>query len=113
MTIKAKKFTPEVLLSAPRRSAGVPNATATKVLYSVSIHSFEEQKTTSEIRILDVVTQQSIAVTTSKEASDPKWLDDETVLLLNSIKGGKTEVLIGKADEFEKRQVNAPTMGGF
>lgn len=36
MTIQAAKFTPEVLLSAPRRSPGVPNATGELVLYTVS-----------------------------------------------------------------------------
>jgi hypothetical protein len=36
MTIQAEKFTPEVLLSAPRRSPGVPNATGELVLYTVS-----------------------------------------------------------------------------
>lgn len=36
MTIQASKFTPEVLLSAPRRSPGVPNATGELVLYTVS-----------------------------------------------------------------------------
>lgn len=37
MTIQAEKFTPEVLLSAPRRSPGVPNATGELVLYTVSL----------------------------------------------------------------------------
>lgn len=51
MTIQAAKFTPEVLLSAPRRSPGVPNATGELVLYTVSedkmlnkFHSIGEEK---------------------------------------------------------------------
>ena len=36
MTIRAAKFTPEVLLSAPRRSAGSPNSSGKLVLYTVS-----------------------------------------------------------------------------
>ena len=36
MTITATKFTPEVLLSAPRRSAASPNPTGTSALYMVS-----------------------------------------------------------------------------
>lgn len=36
MTIRAAKFTPEVLLSAPRRSAGSPDPTGKRVLYTVS-----------------------------------------------------------------------------
>lgn len=51
MTIQAAKFTPEVLLSAPRRSPGVPNATGELVLYTVSeeailnrLYSLEEER---------------------------------------------------------------------
>jgi hypothetical protein len=36
MTIKASQFTPQVLLSAPRRSAGVPNANGSYVLFTVN-----------------------------------------------------------------------------
>lgn len=37
MTIQASRFTPEVMLSAPRRSAGIPNSSGELVLYTVSI----------------------------------------------------------------------------
>lgn len=36
MTLTATKFTPEVLLTAPRRSPAVPNAKGTKALFTVS-----------------------------------------------------------------------------
>lgn len=36
MTRQATQFTPEVLLSAPRRSAGIPNSTGELILYTVS-----------------------------------------------------------------------------
>jgi hypothetical protein len=36
MTLTATKFTPEVMLSAPRRSAGVPNPSGKLALYTVS-----------------------------------------------------------------------------
>lgn len=35
MTITATKFTPEVMLSAPRRSPAVPNSAGTLALYTV------------------------------------------------------------------------------
>lgn len=38
MTVHASRFTPEVLLSAPRRSTGVPNSTGDLVLYTVCSH---------------------------------------------------------------------------
>jgi hypothetical protein len=69
MTIRAAKFTPEVLLSAPRRSAGVPNSNASKILYSVSTYSFTDHAKKSEIRILDVETQQTSLVTDVSLAS--------------------------------------------
>lgn len=36
MTRQATRFTPEVLISAPRRSTGVPNSTGELILYTVS-----------------------------------------------------------------------------
>lgn len=35
MTVHATHFTPEVLLSAPRRSPGIPNPTGELILYTV------------------------------------------------------------------------------
>jgi hypothetical protein len=39
MTLIATKFTPEVMLSAPRRSAAVPNSSGTLALYTVQAPS--------------------------------------------------------------------------
>lgn len=103
MTIRVKKFTPEALLEAPRRSEGKPNSDASKVLYSVSTYSFAEHAKKSEIRILDVASQQTNLITDDKTASDPTWLDDETILLLKSNDDGTTNVVVGKASGFENR----------
>ena len=105
MTIRAAKFTPEVLLEAPRRSAGIPNSDASRVLYSVSTYSFAEHVKKSEIRILDVSNQQTSLVTDDKSISEPAWLDDETIVLLKSNEDGTTNVLIGSADKFESRYI--------
>lgn len=106
MTIRAAKFTPEVLLSAPRRSEGIPNSDASKVLYSVSTYSFADHAKTSEIRILDVKNQQTSLISNENGASEPNWLDDETVLLLSEGEDGVTKVNVGPADEFENRYVD-------
>lgn len=105
MTIRASKFTPEVLLSAPRRSAGQPNSDASKVLYSVSTYNFADHSKKSEIRILDAASQQSTLVSDNKSATEAAWLDDETLLLLKNEDDGTTTVLVGKADSFENRCV--------
>lgn len=110
MTVRAKKFTPEVLLSAPRRSEGLPNANATKVLYSVSTYSFEKHAKTSEIRVLDVKSQETSLVTDAKGYSEPQWLDDNTVLLLHEDQGGVTHVKVGPVDGFQKQYAHALTL---
>lgn len=103
MTVRASKFTPKVLLEAPRRSQGAPNSDASKILYSVSTYSFSEHAKKSEIRLLDAETQQTSLVTDEKAFSEPTWLDDETVLLLKSNDDGTTDLVIGSPENFEKR----------
>jgi hypothetical protein len=106
MTIRAAKFTPEVLLEAPRRSGGVPNSDATKVLYSVSTYSFSGHSKKSEIRVLDVASQQTSLVTDDASFSEPLWLDDETVLLLKSNNDSTTHMVVGSPYNFEKRYID-------
>lgn len=103
MTIKAAKFTPEVLLEAPRRSVGVPNSNATRILYSVSTYSFEEHAKKSEIRLLCPESQQSTLVTDDDSASEPNWIDDETIVFLKSEDDGTTSVVVGDPSSFDSR----------
>lgn len=103
MTVKALKFTPEVLLTAPRRSAGVPNSNATQILYQVSTYSFEKHAWHREIRALDATSKESTLVTGAAGASEPTWIDEDgSVLLLVTGANGTTDVTIGKAEDWEK-----------
>ena len=103
MTVRARKFTPEVLLSAPRRSAGVPNDQGDKILYTVSTYSFSEHKRTAEVRLLSAKSGESILVTDKSGASEPTWIDNKNVLLLIPGKDdGTTDVVIGDPADFEK-----------
>lgn len=97
MTVRASKFTPHVLLSAPRRSAGIPNADCSKILYSTSTYSFASHSKTSEIRILDVESLETTLVTYDPSASNPQWLGDE-ILFFTSGDDGCTHVNIGATD---------------
>lgn len=107
MTKRATHFTPEVLLSAPRRSSGVPNHDGSSILYSVSEYSFEEHKTTKQIKVLDADSNESKIVTDAEGASEPKWLvekwDDGLVMMFTKGEHGKTNVLIGEANGFSRR----------
>ncbi|KAF2270627.1 dipeptidyl-peptidase-like protein V precursor [Lojkania enalia] len=110
MTIRAAKFTPKVLLSAPRRSAGIPNADCSKILYSVSSYSFANHSKKSEIRMLDVETQQTSLVTDDSSASSPTWLGDDSILILYTREDGVTSVQVGNVDSFAKNNYTAGTI---
>ncbi|KAM7205808.1 Alpha/Beta hydrolase fold [Naviculisporaceae sp. PSN 640] len=94
MTLCATKFTPEVLLSAPRRSAAVPNSSGTKALFSVSSWSFEEHKKTSQIKLLDVESGHSTVLVEDLNASEPTWLEDDVFLYLQGGEKGSTKILV-------------------
>ncbi|KAK5990897.1 putative dipeptidyl-peptidase 5 [Cladobotryum mycophilum] len=88
MTIHAAKFTPEVLLSAPRRSPGVPNPTGELVLYTVSSYSFETHSKTSQIRVLNVKEGTSHLVSEDLSASDPVWIGEKEIVFIKGLENG-------------------------
>ncbi|KAI5272283.1 alpha/beta-hydrolase [Aureobasidium subglaciale] len=96
MTVRARKFTPEVLLSAPRRSAGVPNADGTSILYTTSTYSFDSHAKTVELRCLDTESKESTLLAQENSISEPVWLSGEkdVFVCLKSEDKGKTSVLI-------------------
>jgi len=99
MTIRAKKFTPEVLLSAPRRSAAVPNADGTLALFTVSTYSFQSHTKSAEIRILDIQNGQTKLLSSDSNASEPTWLGDKNLVLwLKGGEKGTTSLILADAD---------------
>src|SRR5690606_29514324 len=48
-----EKFTPEVMLGAPRRSPAVPNHDGTLALYTVSSYDFAEGKKSKELKVME------------------------------------------------------------
>jgi hypothetical protein len=103
MVTKATEFTPEVLLTAARRTSGVPNANATQILYQVSRYSFEKHEWHREVRVLEAESKESRLVTETEGASEPIWVDgDESVLLLVPGEKGATDVTIGKVGDWDK-----------
>jgi Tol biopolymer transport system component len=99
MTVGARRFTPEVLLSAPRRSTATPSPDGTAALFSVSTYSFQTHKKSSEIRVLDINTGQTKILSNDLEASEPTWLgQDDVVLLLKGGEKGTTSLLAVRAN---------------
>ncbi|KAK9421088.1 putative Dipeptidyl-peptidase V [Seiridium unicorne] len=97
MVIMATKFTPEVLLSAPRRSSAVPNESGTLALYSVSTYSFESHSRSAAINVLDIKTGNSTALYTDQAYSEPTWVSDSEFLLLKSGEKGNSHLLVADA----------------
>ncbi|KAE8346850.1 hypothetical protein BDV24DRAFT_122319 [Aspergillus arachidicola] len=103
MTIRPMKFTPEVLLGAPRRSAAVPNSSGTLAVYTQTSYSFESHAKTSEIRVLDITTGRSSLITNDPSASSPQWLgNDDRLIWLKTKANGNTSFIVGHAREAGK-----------
>ncbi|KAJ4290682.1 hypothetical protein N0V88_006430 [Collariella sp. IMI 366227] len=109
----AAAFTPEVMLSAPRRSPGVPNPSGTKALYSVSSYSFHNHKKTAQIRVLDIESGDSSPLVEDQSASEPVWLGDDEVLHLKSGDKGSTILVVRhvkstETSSYEAGSIKAP-----
>lgn len=98
MVKRASTFTPETLLSAPRRSVGVPNSNGTKVLYTVSSYDFHTHSKTSDFRILDVASGESQPIHGGKDVTDPNWLNDNEVICLAAGIGDYSSLQVYTAD---------------
>ncbi|KAL8745634.1 MAG: hypothetical protein Q9190_002238 [Brigantiaea leucoxantha] len=96
MASRGGRFNPEILLSAPRRGAAVPDPTGSRAVYTVSTYSLESHKKTSEIRVLDLSIRQSTLITNEEKASEPNWLEDELLWLKEGAQG-TTELVVGDA----------------
>jgi hypothetical protein len=104
MTVRAKKFTPEVLLSAPRRSSAIPNQKGTLALFTASTYSFNSHSKSSEIRILDIKTGQTKLVSSDAQASEPTWLGEKNLIVwLKGGEKGTTSLMMTDGDVLELR----------
>jgi hypothetical protein len=92
------KFTPEVLISAPRRGPAVPNQDGTLALFTQSTHTIGGE-TLKEIRILNIATGESEQLLSDEKASSVLWLGDgtNTVVYLSSGGAGFTWVMMADA----------------
>ena len=118
MVQKAMKFTPETLLSAPRRSAGVPHPSGKKVLYTTSTYSFKSHSKDTELRLLEVDTGAGLCLAHGVEVSDLNWLEGDEFACLQTENDGSTSLCIvdghwgwgGPEDGWKKRHYVAGTI---
>ena len=112
MTIRATHFDPKVLLSAPRRSAGVPCASGSHVLFTASAYSFETHSKSSEFRLLDTRSGES-TVLSDRAVEAVNWLGDDEFVWLQSGEEGGTEVRVGSVRGLGSRQSGGGGDGSY
>ncbi|KAI1429926.1 prolyl oligopeptidase [Xylaria sp. FL1777] len=94
-------FTPEILISAPRRGPAIPNDDGTLALYTESTHQIGG-KTRKEFYVLDITTGMSCCILHDDQAYEPIWLGDgsNTIIYLKSGGMGVTFILTINFDSF-------------
>jgi hypothetical protein len=108
-----EKFTPEVMLSAPRRSPAVPNFDGTLVLYIVSTHTFGD-KTKNELRVMEIESGSSKLVTAEEKVHDANWIPGgaNDIVYLKTVEKGATQVVVVNVDKghdpYVVAEINAP-----
>ncbi|KAB8302910.1 hypothetical protein EYC80_006233 [Monilinia laxa] len=115
MTIRVNSstFTPEVLISAPRRSAATPNADGTLALYTVSTYSFQTNSKSAKINVLNIGTRESSTLSDDLSDSEPAWLGwGNEVVWLRSGENGATHLVLADAKDLEKKPKIITTWDG-
>lgn len=91
-------FTPEAMLSAPRRGSALPNPDGTLALYTLSEYSFTEHKTTRGLYVMDLTNGSSWLFSNSSAVSNAVWLGDgNKIIWLVLEDDGSTSFAVGDA----------------
>ena len=88
-----------VLISAPRRSAPVPNPTGTHLLYTTSAYSFPNSTRTHALRLYSYATMRAVLVSAEACAAGPQWLTaTQFIYRCARPERGVTELVVGRTD---------------
>ncbi|KAI0482832.1 prolyl oligopeptidase [Xylariaceae sp. FL0804] len=98
MVVVATKFTPEVLLSAPRRSAAVPNCTGKLALYTVSQYSFVSHSKSVAIKLLDIASGESTSLYENPDYTEPTWVSEKEFVFVNNSSDSESACSLCVAD---------------
>jgi hypothetical protein len=89
----ATVFTPELLITIPRRGAAIPNRDGTLAIYTESTHVIGGE-TSRRYRVLNIKTGETEQLCVDNKATNVVWLghDNSTLLYLSQGEGGYTWV---------------------
>ena len=91
-------FTPEAMLSAPRRGAALPNADGTLALYTSTTWNFTTHKRKYALSVKNLSNGTSWLFSNSSAVSNAQWLGNGTTILwLVGEDDGSTTFAIGDA----------------
>jgi hypothetical protein len=103
-------FTPQSLLSAPRRSAGTPNSSGTTILFTTTSYLFQGHSQTTKFQALVVQTGETIDIAVNQAITDINWLDDDRFVCLRSEDYGTTSLLYTRLSAALKDNKNITTL---
>ena len=90
-------FTPQAFISAPRRSAGLPNEAGTLALYTINTHNFTKHSRSYGTYVLNLVDGTTTQWSNSSALSDTTWLTGNKFVYLQGEDDGSTSILIADA----------------
>jgi hypothetical protein len=97
LTNATPKFTPEAMLSLPRRGTAEPNAAGTLALYSSSTWNFTTHKRSHELYVMDIKTGHPWLFTNAS-IGEAHWLGDQNeIVWLVYGDDGSTSFVVGDA----------------
>lgn len=93
------KFTPELLVSGPRRGPAIPNPDGTLAFFRQTTHEIGG-KTLKEFRVLTIDTGETKQLIADEKATDVVWMGHgtNTLLYLSTGEGGYTWIKTVDAD---------------
>ncbi|KAH8676522.1 Alpha/Beta hydrolase protein [Tricladium varicosporioides] len=106
-------FTPEAMLSAPRRGSALPNAEGTLALYTSNIYNFTTHKRKYSLSVMDLSNGTSWLFSNSSAVSNALWLGNGTTIMwLVSEDDGSSSFNIGDATKPGTKPIVAGSIPG-
>lgn len=90
------------MISAPRRTPAIPNTQGTLAIYLSTAYSFEDQKKTSKISLLDCASGESRDIYEGADVHDAVWGFEDQVLWLQKGDNGTTDLMLQYTNELSR-----------